>query len=200
MANLDELRDLLISEFRNNHIFSCSPDADRLEISCAWSNRLIGISQIEVCINGIHPLTGKPLSRKDYSFIFASGKQHYAITHSLYGLYTLSFTAYLHDGTMLKNFVTPVTYRFENQEAKPYIQYSVGRGPKGFTKVTIDSNCYLRLKGCLWICIGSARIAVPEMQSSKYSVCFAAQDSVPTVICVEPEDDRCLPTPYKIGY
>ena len=199
MANLDELRDLLVSEFQNNHIFSCSPNGDRLEISCMWSNRLIGISQIEVCIEGIHPLTGKPLSKKDYSFIFASGKQQYSMKHTLYGLYTLTFTAYLHDGTVLKNFVTPVTYRFENMDAKPYIHYSVVRGPKGFTKVTIDSNCFARLNRCLWVCIGSARIAVPEMLSSHYSVCFASQDPVPTVICIESGEDRSLPTPVKVG-
>lgn len=201
MDNVENIKQWLISQFYDHNIFSCSPMGDQVILSCNWS-RLFGcVSEIDVYIEGTHPLTGVPLRKEDYFFVFGSAQSSHTRTHSLYGRYLLHFTAHLNKGTprhtVLTDFIPPQAYSFDAPSARPFITYTTSRGPRGFTRFEITSNCFSRLHNKLWIRCGSSLHAVPPMTEAKTSIYMAARNQNPVLLVIDSDENQRLPKPVR---
>lgn len=195
MDNLGKLKELLRSDY--SYAFTCNVGDNRISMNYAWGKKGGVIHRIEAYICGVNPITGKELERGDFLFTFDVANQTAAAILPLYGEYFLRFDAITADGSRIENFCEPFEFELYNSSSRPYIRYSLEKADWGWTKVTVKSNCFARLKGNMWLRCGNNMQRMPAMDSSTLCCYVALNQECAELEVLEEPSLSPLPKPTR---
>lgn len=159
-----------------------------------WKGKTSGVNKVVVHLSGTDSMSGKPISENkikvEFSAVNTSGTTD-AVDYC--GEYLLHYDAYLENGEVIKDFQQPTTVRLEGFAGRPYISYSIYKGPKGWTCVELESNCWRRCNGKLWVQFEDRTQLVPPFLSNtvRFLIPITRRDF--TVVSA----DRTLPVPQR---
>lgn len=196
----------LTDDFHFGYIVETQNGISVLYLSGTWRGTS-GVEHIHVSLSGKHPLSGKEIQSDVHSLdIFPGGNEpiRYQLNSpTCGGKYRIVFTAILSNGKRLEDCLKdqPVDLPGRNS---PYIKYkrSTPRGffQHDFSEITIESNCWPRCRGKLWIKINERFLPVQAEQEQLINGTYAklswrlAADSAAVIRLIAAPD---LPSPVE---
>lgn len=209
----NEQRQALAAALRRDFHFSCPILRNQagdytLQPKAIWTNGTENVDHIHMRIVGVHPLTGQPLALDRLSMDFYPGNTERGIGPFAYdGKFRIVFTVILTSQETVDGCIDDYTFELSNTNTRPYIKFRKSSPPRyrffqhDFSEITIESNCWPRCRGKLWIKINERFLPVQVEQAQLTSGTYAklswrlAADSAAVIrLIAAPE----LPSPVEV--
>lgn len=207
----NEQRQALKAALRRDFRFTCpilkNPHGNyTLQPNASWTNGTEGVDHIHMRIVGVHPLTGQPLALDRLSMDFYPGNTEKGIDLAYDGKFRIVFTVILTSRETVDGCINDYTFELNNTNISPYIKFRKSSPPRcffsrhGFSEITIESNCWPRCRGKLWIKINERFLPVQAEQEQLINGTYAklswrlAADSAAVISLIAAPD---LPSPVE---
>ena len=122
-----------------------------LSVSYQWNIKTAGVAGVRITLRGRNPLTGDPIQDTHIATLTAA-KQHVKSQTLPYdGRFQMHFDALDRHGKILfQDFTAPVAVELKDPSRRPNVEYGVVPARRGWTQVTVRTNCAERCRGKLW--------------------------------------------------
>ena len=123
-------------------------DGCTLNLISGWAGETPGISELRLYVEGINPLSGKPVKSSDYVFNRSCNRR--SDTIRLYGDFKLHFDAVCNDGSRIRDFRPPQPLSLRCASCKPKVKWEY-KAAGNFCKLVFTSNCWPFCFYNIWI-------------------------------------------------
>ena len=181
--------------------FSCVPSIDftnngksKITLTSQWRGKTKGIDRVIVYLSGTDPNTGRPISENIFKVEF-SAFNVVGVSDSLSydGDFELHYDAILSNGERRTEVIQPTPLKLTTWAGGPTITYDFIDGPKGWRGVEIESPCWGKCNGKLWIQFDGHTQLVPDFKSNTVQVFLPSTTKNVSVLTADPS----LPLPQR---
>ena len=163
---MDDIRQKLNNAFTG---FSYEvEDGRKITVRYHWDVTIDGIASICVSLCGKDPLTGEAIKDEEITRLSPTKLQATSRAFPYDGLFFLRFDALDREGrTVVEDFRKREKVRLVNESKSATVSYAAQSAKRGWTKLTIHTNCPSRCSGNLWAFFDGSYQMIPPLKDGE---------------------------------
>lgn len=126
-------------------------DGNKISVNYKWNISHPDVSGIRISLHGTNSLNGYAIEPHEIAVLGPTSQRVISRGFPYDGRFSMHFDALDNSGNVLiADFKAPEEVRLDNPERRPFVAYSLSPAKRGWTQLTVTTNCPERCGGSLW--------------------------------------------------